>query len=128
MNTADLIGIFGVICYQIAYAGMQLGFLQREDRGYLILNLLGPCCLLYSLIIHFNLAAAISQVLWLVWSCIGIAKLNRTRRRAGLAAPGNCAGMPSLSAAAPLAGPQQEVLPALRIEPDAVRRGDAEIR
>jgi hypothetical protein len=27
MNTADLIGIFGVVCYQIAYAGMQLGCL-----------------------------------------------------------------------------------------------------
>ncbi|NIF78060.1 cyclic nucleotide-binding protein [Paraburkholderia sp. Cy-641] len=80
MNTSDLIGIFGVICYQIAYAGLQLDFLQREDRRYVVLNLLGPCCLLYSLIFHFNLAAAVSQVLWLVWSLLGIAKLRLVQR------------------------------------------------
>lgn len=81
MNTADLIGIFGVVCYQIAYAALQLGFLQREHRSYLVLNLFGPCCLLYSLLFHFNLAAAVSQVLWLVWSCLGIAKIGLSRRQ-----------------------------------------------
>lgn len=89
MNTADLIGIFGVVCYQIAYAGMQLGLLQREDRSYLILNLFGPCCLLYSLLFHFNMAAAISQVLWLIWSCVGMAKVSLTRRQASIVAMGS---------------------------------------
>ena len=36
MNTADLIGISGVVCYQIAYAGLQLGFLQRENAKAVI--------------------------------------------------------------------------------------------
>ncbi|CAB3800730.1 hypothetical protein LMG28688_05219 [Paraburkholderia caffeinitolerans] len=89
MNTADLIGIFGVICYQIAYAGLQLGFLQREDRRYLVLNLFGPCCLLYSLLFHFNLAAAVSQVLWLVWSGLGIRKIMLAQRGASVATIGN---------------------------------------
>ncbi|CAG4886578.1 CBU_0592 family membrane protein [Paraburkholderia saeva] len=88
MTTADLIGIFGVVCYQIAYGGMQLGFLQREDRSYLILNLFGPCCLLYSLFFHFNLAAAVSQALWVVWSCLGVAKMELARRQAQSSLPG----------------------------------------
>jgi hypothetical protein len=89
MTIADLIGIFGVICYQIAYAGMQLGFLHREDRRYLVLNLLGPCCLLYSLLFHFNLAAAVSQVLWLVWSGLGIRKICAAQRLASVATASN---------------------------------------
>lgn len=89
MTTADFIGIFGVICYQIAYAGLQLGFLHREDRRYLVLNLFGPCCLLYSLLFHFNLAAAVSQVLWLVWSGLGIRKIVLARRSVPIAVIGN---------------------------------------
>ncbi|WP_322049443.1 CBU_0592 family membrane protein [Paraburkholderia sp. J67] len=88
MTTADLIGIFGVICYQIAYAGLQLGFLHSEDRRYLVLNLFGPSCLLYSLLFHFNLAAAVSQVLWLVWSGIGIRKIVLAQRGVSLATLG----------------------------------------
>jgi hypothetical protein len=111
MNTADLIGIFGVICYQIAYAGMQLGFMQREDRSYLVLNLLGPCCLLYSLIFHFNFAAAVSQVLWLVWSCLGMAKMGLQRRQPTVAPVANYAAPNSLPAdTLTQAVPAQQVL------------------
>lgn len=82
MSTADWIGLFGVVCYQIAYAGLQLGFLQRDSRQYTLLNLFGPCCLLYSLLFHFNFSAALSQVLWLLWSVLGLVKLARLRRQA----------------------------------------------
>ncbi|AXF23147.1 hypothetical protein CUJ89_22060 [Burkholderia pyrrocinia] len=88
MNAADAIGIVGVICYQVAYAGLQLGRMLRDDRLYFYLNLFGPCCLLYSLLFHFNLAAAVSQVLWLVWSLLGVAKGARARRRKAIAAAG----------------------------------------
>jgi hypothetical protein len=81
MSAADVIGIVGVICYQIAYAGLQLGRLQRDGKLYFYLNLFGPCCLLYSLVFHFNLAAAISQLLWLMWSVVGMVITARARRR-----------------------------------------------
>lgn len=103
MTTADLIGIFGVICYQIAYAGLQLGFLHREDRRYLVLNLLGPCCLLYSLLFHFNLAAAVSQVLWLVWSGLGIRKIVLAQRGASPATLGDAQVISALVAPASIA-------------------------
>ncbi|WP_322069902.1 CBU_0592 family membrane protein [Paraburkholderia bannensis] len=117
MTTADLIGIFGVICYQIAYAGLQLGFLHREDRRYLVLNLFGPCCLLYSLLFHFNLAAAVSQVLWLVWSCLGIRKIVQTKRELAVAAIGDAGDVAGLGAPAANADllAEQPLMPATEV-------------
>ena len=80
MSTTDVIGVAGVIFYQIAYAALQLGRMERDSRLYFWLNVLGPCCLLYSLCFHFNFAAALSQVLWLVWSVLGEVKNVRARR------------------------------------------------
>ena len=100
VTTADLIGIFGVICYQIAYAGLQLGFLHREDRRYLVLNLFGPCCLLYSLLFHFNLAAAVSQALWLVWSGLGIRKIVLAKRESSITTIGDATCHASLNSPA----------------------------
>ncbi|WP_175946285.1 hypothetical protein [Caballeronia sp. BCC1704] len=83
MKIADVVGIIGVLCYQAAYAGLQFGRLQREDRSYVLLNLFGPICLLYSLLFHFNLAAVISQLLWLAFSCPSAMKVlgMRNQRR-----------------------------------------------
>ncbi|CAG9172258.1 hypothetical protein LMG23992_02171 [Cupriavidus laharis] len=98
MSTADFIGIVGVICYQVAYAGLQLGRLQRDGKFYFYLNLFGPCCLLYSLVFHFNLAAAVSQLLWLMWSVVGVVVTARARRRQAVPTAGS-GGDPDRSAA-----------------------------
>ena len=90
MSVADLVGIIGVICYQVAYAGMQLGRLQRDGKLYIYLNLFGPCYLLYSLAFHFNLAAAISQLLWLIWSVVGVVVTARARRRQAVPTAAEC--------------------------------------
>jgi hypothetical protein len=87
MNIADVIGIIGVLCYQAAYAGLQFGRLQRDDRSYVLLNLFGPICLLYSLLFHFNLAAVISQFLWLAFSYPSVVKVLGTRNQLRNVAP-----------------------------------------
>ncbi|WP_456238763.1 CBU_0592 family membrane protein [Paraburkholderia domus] len=38
--------------------------------------------MLYSLMFHFNFAAAVSQALWLLWSCLGMARMGLARRQA----------------------------------------------
>lgn len=81
MTIPDVVGIAGVICYQIAYAGLQLGRLQQDDLRYVGLNIVGPACLLYSLVFDFNLAALISQVLWLGFTTIGLVRIMRARGR-----------------------------------------------
>ncbi|MCY1234800.1 hypothetical protein D9M68_455670 [compost metagenome] len=98
MSAADVIGIVGVICYQIAYAGLQLGRLQRDGKLYFYLNIFGPCCLLYSLVFHFNLAAAISQLLWLMWSVVGMVITARARRRPAIPTANSLADRDQLAA------------------------------
>jgi len=84
MTLADLIGLAGVACYQVAYAGLQLGRLSQMDWRYLLLNLFGPGCLIYSLSHDFNFAALLTQVLWVVFTLIGGVRMIR-RRRSSLA-------------------------------------------
>jgi hypothetical protein len=79
MNFPDVVGIIGVICYQVAYAGLQLGHFRQNDLRYIGLNILGPACLLFSLVFNFNLAAVVTQVLWLVVTALGLAKVIRAR-------------------------------------------------
>ena len=80
MTLADLIGLAGVACCKFAYAGLQLGRLSQTDLRYLLLNLLGPACLIYSLSHDFNFAALLTQVLWLMFTLIGAMRMVRRRR------------------------------------------------
>lgn len=81
MNIPDLVGILGVIGCLVAYAGLQLGRLRHDGPCYLGLNILSPACLLYSLMHDFNLAAVITQVVWMGLSMIGLLKAMSARRR-----------------------------------------------
>ncbi|HPR06496.1 MAG TPA: hypothetical protein PK620_11785 [Denitromonas sp.] len=81
MDLPDVVGLIGVICYQIAYAGLQLGRFQQTDVRYIGLNILGPGCLLFSLFFYFNLASFITQVLWISLTAIGLIKILRCRRK-----------------------------------------------
>ncbi|MFV0663073.1 CBU_0592 family membrane protein [Denitromonas sp.] len=82
MDLPDVVGLIGVICYQIAYAGLQLGRFQQTDVRYIGLNILGPGCLLFSLFFYFNLASFITQVLWISLTTIGLVKIVRSRHHA----------------------------------------------
>jgi len=79
MSIADVVGIIGVICFQVAYAGLQLGRFQQDDLRYIGLNIIGPVCMLFSLATDFNLAAAITQVLWLCLTALGLLRVIRRR-------------------------------------------------
>lgn len=91
MNTPDLVGIIGVIGCLVAYAGLQLGRLRHDDLCYLGLNILSPACLLYSLLHDFNLAAVITQIVWMSLSLIGLVKAMSARRRKTAGVTARCA-------------------------------------
>lgn len=81
MDIPDVIGLIGVACYQVAYAGLQLGHFRNTDYRYIGLNVLAPLCLLFSLAFNFNLAAVIAQALWLGVTVLGLARIIHGRRR-----------------------------------------------
>ncbi|ALN74673.1 MULTISPECIES: hypothetical protein [unclassified Aureimonas] len=79
MTVADLIGLTGVAAYLTAYALLQLRTLAVDDPRYLGLNAFGGVTLLYSLIFNFNLAAFVTQTLWLAFTAIGYFRGRRLR-------------------------------------------------
>jgi hypothetical protein len=75
----DVIGLIGVALYVGAYASLQLGILGLSDLRYSILNAVGGIAVIYSLIWNFNLAAFVTQVLWLAFTVIGFVRSRRTQ-------------------------------------------------
>ena len=83
MLLTDIIGIAGVACVIGAYFLLQLEKVRGDGLGYLLLNLVGACLLIVSLLATFNLASFIIELCWLAISLFGLAKLawRRWRRR-----------------------------------------------
>lgn len=77
MTVPDAIGLVGVALYVAAYAGLQLGKLGLSDVRYTVLNTVGGLAVIFSLIWSFNLAAFVTQVLWLVFTVIGYLRTRR---------------------------------------------------
>jgi hypothetical protein len=75
MLITDIIGIAGVACVIGAYFLLQLEKLKGDGFGYLMLNLVGACLLIVSLLVTFNLASFIIELCWLAISLFGLSKL-----------------------------------------------------
>ncbi|WP_163558320.1 cyclic nucleotide-binding domain-containing protein [Halomonas sp. NO4] len=71
----DVLGMTGVALFIGAYAGLQLGFLRGNNYPYTLINLLGATLVLTSLSQNFNLSSVINQVLWILISLAGLARL-----------------------------------------------------
>ena len=80
MTIADGIGLFGVLFYVGAYAGLQIGFFSLSDVRYSALNAVGGIAVIYSLIWNFNLAAFVTQVLWFVFTVVGFVRSRQEKR------------------------------------------------
>lgn len=78
MTVPDAIGLLGVALYVGAYAGLQTGKLGLADAKYTILNAVGGLAVIFSLVWSFNLAAFVTQVLWLVFTLVGYLRSRRT--------------------------------------------------
>ena len=73
----DAVGLVGVALYVGAYAGLQTGKLGLADVRYTILNAAGGLAVIFSLLWTFNLAAFVTQVLWLVFTLVGYLRSRR---------------------------------------------------
>ena len=70
MTVPDAVGLVGVALYVGAYAGLQTGKLGLADVRYTILNAVGGLAVIFSLVWSFNLAAFVTQVLWLIFTLV----------------------------------------------------------
>ena len=71
------IGILGVVIVLCVYGMLTTGKLSENEPRYYWLNIFGTVCIGISLIAQWNLASMVSQVLWVVISLMGLARLKR---------------------------------------------------
>ena len=77
MTAPDAVGLVGVALYVGAYAGLQTGKLGLADARYTVLNAAGGLAVIFSLVWSFNLAAFVTQVLWLMFTLVGYLRSRR---------------------------------------------------
>ncbi|MGF1503439.1 MAG: hypothetical protein ACFBSD_16680 [Paracoccaceae bacterium] len=71
LSIYDMVGLWGVALYLIAYSGVQIGAIDGNKLGYTCLNGLAAACILFSMIGAFNLAGALVNALFLIFSLVG---------------------------------------------------------
>ncbi len=82
MTAADALGVVGVLCILIAYAGATSGRLDARRAPALLLNLAGALLILVSLYFDFNLSAVLMEGAWALVAVYGLVQLALGRNRA----------------------------------------------
>jgi uncharacterized membrane protein len=70
----DLVGSLGVAVIIITYILLQTERLSSRHIAYSLLNAIGACLIIVSLVFNFNFAAFIVEFFWLLISLYGIGK------------------------------------------------------
>lgn len=77
LGLPDLAGTIGVVLLMIAYLLLQIGRLDSKSLLYSVLNAIGACLIVVSLLFAFNLAAFVMEVFWILISIVGIFRTLR---------------------------------------------------
>lgn len=73
------IGLLGVVCSLGAYALLTRGTFTQNDPRYYTLNIIGTLFIALSLVVQWNAAALVSQIIWLLISMFGLVRSYRSR-------------------------------------------------
>lgn len=74
-NLYDGVGLIGVALYVVAYMGVQIGQIDGNRLGYTLLNGTAAACILFSMLGAFNLAGALVNGLFMLFSVIGAVRI-----------------------------------------------------
>ena len=75
MRAPDAVGLVGVILMLWAYVGAQNGRLDPTGLTSLLMNIIGPGLVIFSLMFAFNLPAFLTEAAWASAAAIGVARL-----------------------------------------------------
>jgi hypothetical protein len=78
----NLVGNLGVVLIVGTYFAVQIGRMSAVELPYISLNGLGALLIMYSLWFDFNLSAFLIEVIWLLISLIGAARILLRRQAA----------------------------------------------
>ncbi|MFM2347926.1 MAG: hypothetical protein RL654_2679 [Pseudomonadota bacterium] len=77
LGVLDLVGLGGVCAYVVAHFLVQVRHESLRSRRIVALNVVGPVCVLVSLVGAFNISSFLSQSLWLLLTLAGWWKNRR---------------------------------------------------
>ena len=69
---ANVIGLIGVAMVLLAYFLLQIDRWCKNSLSYSVVNLVGSILIPFSLMVHFNLASVIIEVVWISVSSYGV--------------------------------------------------------
>ncbi|PZX34047.1 conserved hypothetical protein; putative membrane protein [Cupriavidus phytorum] len=84
LGLTDATGLVGVAAYVAAHFAVQVLHKSPTGRLAVVLNVIGPSCILISLAGAFNLASFLTQCFWLALTLLGWWR-NRRRGHSGRA-------------------------------------------
>jgi hypothetical protein len=80
LSLTDATGLVGVAAYVAAHFAVQLLHASPTGRLAVALNVIGPACILVSLVGAFNLASFLTQVFWLGLTVASLWRRQRAPR------------------------------------------------
>ena len=83
MSFLDIIGLVGVAAYVAAHFSVQVLRQPPIGRLVVLLNIVGPACILVSLTHAFNLASFLTQCFWLGLTLVGWWRQRRRQAEGG---------------------------------------------
>ena len=79
-DAANIVGLVGSVIFIAAFAYANAAA-QFDKLWFNLANLIGAVLLLWSLSVHFNLAAFVLEVAWALIALIGLVSAVRQRRK-----------------------------------------------
>lgn len=74
VDIANPVGISGVFLILLSYLLLQIDWWRKESVSYSLINFIGSIAILISLLVHFNLASMIIEVVWILISFYGLTR------------------------------------------------------
>lgn len=76
---SNTIGMVGVVMQLFVYSLLSSNRISSNTFFYQIFNMIGACCILYSLYFHWNTPSVIIEVIWLLISVRAVIRLSRRK-------------------------------------------------
>ena len=117
MDIYTIVGLTGVAAYVAAYSALQLGVLDGNGVVYSVTNIVAASLVLVSLVEDFNLASAVTQVIWITVGVVGLA-MRLMRDRSGPAVVAVEPAVVSVATTRRMRLPVRGNQPTLGLQPD----------
>jgi hypothetical protein len=77
---SNAIGLIGVVLQLTVYFLLSVNRIHSNTLFYQLFNMIGACCILYSLFFHWNTPSVVIEVIWLLISVRAVLRLLHRKK------------------------------------------------